>query len=228
MIHNKTQKHRVMLKEEPQDPQVTTGQSSQPQFASLDMAMDHHLFMYEKQSMPQPAGSMPMASSTVGTPTGTVVVPTPTIAERKKRRALSSVIFMEAEDPTAAPPPPDDAGGGLDLGLGGGDDDKKDNDDDKKPKTKTNLPQTPNIDINKFSGLVARLINNREALLDVQNTMLRRAFAFVQQNYNPQIAQEFAISLKTNYGLSVDTPSSTNTEFQPPPAAGAAADLLGG
>lgn len=139
------------------------------------------------------------------------------LAENQK---LLSKMLFEAGDEMGL----DGGGGGLDLGIGddGGGDEKG---EENKPNS---LPQTPTINIEKFAGDVARLISNREVLLDLQNTMLRRVNAFMTQNYNPQMAEEFMILLKSNYSLSVESPSQEIQKNQQPISSQSAGDTLGG
>jgi len=195
-------KRLLEIEQAPGTSNVSAGNTSQPSFSSLDQAMDHYLFSYEKMALPN--AENPLAEI--------------------KNKSLSKILFEAEEMGLDGPTGSDDAGGGdLDLGGLGGDDDAKGGD-----KEVVKLPQTPNINLEKFSADVARMINNREALLDIKNTMLRRVNAFMTQNYNPQIAEELMISLKTNYGLSTETPSQEIQKYQAPFSSQAAGDTLGG
>jgi hypothetical protein len=194
-------KRLLEIEQTPGSSNVSATNTSQPSFASLDQAMDHYLFSYEKMALPN--AENPLAEI--------------------KNKSLSKILF-EADEMGLDGPPSDSSGGdGLDLGgLGGDDAGGVDN------KEVVKLPQTPNINLEKFAADVARMINNREALLDIKNTMLRRVNAFMTQNYNPQMAEELMISLKTNYDLSTESPSQEIQKYQAPFSSQAAGDTLGG
>lgn len=191
-------KKLLEIEQPPSTSNVSVGNTSQPLYSSLDQAMDHFLFSYEKNALPN------------------VVNP---LAENIKKRTLSNILFEAAEEMGLDGPGGD--AGGLDLGLG--DDDASG--DKKEPEV---LPQTPSINMEKFAGDVARMINNRETLLDIKNTMLRRVNAFMTQNYNPQMAEEMMILLKSNYNLSTESPSQEIQKNLAPYSSQAAGDTLGG
>lgn len=75
------------------------------------------------------------------------------------------------------------------------------------------------VDIASFTNDVIRLVENYDSLLEVQNTILRRASNFLSKNYDKEVVDKFKEELSTNHGIEIGkTESEMMDEFQPPRA----------
>lgn len=76
------------------------------------------------------------------------------------------------------------------------------------------------LDVEKFANDVVRLIQNYESLLEVQNTLLRRATNFLEKTYDPDVVKAFQDTLRDDHGMEAGKDSSdVNSEkFPAPPA----------
>lgn len=163
---------------------------------SLDMKVDRYLVRYEREAIP------------------TQSVYEGVQFERDRMRKLAGLL-MEQEDPPAdeeAPEdaPADDAGadaGGLDFDLGGGGDAGAGGDAGGGAAQPTQAAmKTPRLDLAKFAGAVARLVENYDQLLDPKTTILNRARTYVLNNYNEAMAEQLMTILQSNYDLSTEQP----------------------
>ena len=77
------------------------------------------------------------------------------------------------------------------------------------------------IDISAFTGSVVRLIENYDALLEVRNTILRRAANFLAKGYDTDIVSEFKESLREEHGIVIGKSSRdvSDEEYAAPPMA---------
>lgn len=167
---------------------------------SLDEKVDHFLIMGERESI---AGSQQFASQ----------------QESKKPTFLKSLMhnLFEANpsddiaDPTATP----DASGGLDLGG-----DTTDGNVEKGPPP---VP-TPKIDIETFAKNIARLVNDYQTLIDPKRVIINRSKAYIEKNYNPEIAKQLMSILDTEYNLSPESLSDKENNIVNPMGAGSIGD----
>jgi hypothetical protein len=76
------------------------------------------------------------------------------------------------------------------------------------------------IDVENFLGSVMRLVDNYDALLEVRNTILRRAVNFLVKGYEPTVAEAFKENLLDAYGMELGKSKSEveDDEFQAPAA----------
>jgi hypothetical protein len=76
------------------------------------------------------------------------------------------------------------------------------------------------IDVETFINSVIRLIDNYDALLEVRNTILRRAVNFLIKSYEPTVAQTFKDSLLDSYGFEIGKSKAEveDEEFEKPAA----------
>jgi hypothetical protein len=76
------------------------------------------------------------------------------------------------------------------------------------------------IDIENFSRSVMRFIDNYDALLDVRNTVLRRAVNFLIEGYESDVSQAFKESIMDEYGIQIGKTKSDveDDEYQSPAA----------
>lgn len=90
---------------------------------------------------------------------------------------------------------------------------------DKKEKDVKKLT-AEDIDVENFLDNVMRLVDNYDALLEVRNTILRRAVNFLVKGYEPAVAQAFKENLMDIYGMEIGKSKSEveDEEFQSPAA----------
>lgn len=65
-------------------------------------------------------------------------------------------------------------------------------------------PQKPKININSFSEKVARLIINKENLLDVKTVIFNRAMNFLKTNYDEETSTKFEEIMESENDISLD------------------------
>jgi hypothetical protein len=106
------------------------------------------------------------------------------------------------------------------------DDEKKDEKEEKpeKPKKLT----SEDIDIENFLNSVMRLVDNYDSLLEVRNTVLKRAVNFLLKGYEPDVAKSFEESLLEIHGMEIDkSKSETEDDNYQVPAADRAGSTPG-
>jgi len=104
----------------------------------------------------------------------------------------------------------------------GGDDEEDDKgDDDALGADEPAKAGTDDIDVDSFTNSVIRLIDNYDSLLEVRNTILRRAANFLNKNYETTVTESFKEKLRGEHGIEIGkSPEEASAdEFQPPPAA---------
>lgn len=114
------------------------------------------------------------------------------------------------------------SGNGDDGDTGLGDDEGG---DDGEPKKLT----ADDLDVDSFVNSTVRLIDNYDSLLEVRNTILRRAANFLSKNYEPEVIENFKEKLRGEHGIEIgkSPEESANDEF-PAPVADRAGDGGGG
>ena len=110
-------------------------------------------------------------------------------------------------------------------------DDKKEDEKDEKEEDAEEKKQLALEDINMTSFVtdVMRLVDNYESLLEVRNTILRRAANYLGKNYEKDAVDAFKEELLESYGVEIGMSKfdrEDELEFQPPKAA--AAGPMGG
>jgi hypothetical protein len=84
------------------------------------------------------------------------------------------------------------------------------------------------LDMKSFVSDVMRLVDNAESLLELRNTILRRAANYLSENYEGDALQTFNEELLESHGIEIgQSESEKQDEFQPP-RAGAAGPMGGG
>lgn len=191
------------------DPTVAQA-TNQPQNISLDAKVDKFLIQFEKESAPVPEEQSPTA-------------PAPVKTEAKVLKSFKSWLF-EADEPPGGEDPFGGGGGdstGPDLGGGdsplGGDTDSSGSGEGQPQE----LVPVPQLNINIMAPKIARLVNNYQVLLDPKNTILRRVHAFIQKNYDSNVANELMYLLSKNFQLTVQDPTKTNSSAALPIGVGA-------
>lgn len=89
--------------------------------------------------------------------------------------------------------------------------DKEQGEEDKKKLT------SEDIDVEEFAGSVVRLIDNYDSLLEVRNTIARRAMNFISKNYDESVVNEFKLVLQDQHDIEVGK-SKSEVEDQKFPA----------
>lgn len=109
--------------------------------------------------------------------------------------------------------------------------DEDESSDDKSEDEKseeTKKLTSDDIDINSFVSSVARLVDNYDNLLEIRNTILRRAAAFISKNYDQETVDEFKNTLSVDYDMEISDSSVDDDEKFPAPKAGFAGPVGGG
>tara|TARA_Y100001937_G_scaffold52199_1_gene72284 strand:- start:485 stop:1174 length:690 start_codon:yes stop_codon:yes gene_type:complete len=90
----------------------------------------------------------------------------------------------------------------------------------------------PDLDIDKFTMRVVRLVNNYNNLLNVEETIVNRTKHFLDENYGEVFVQEFLDNLSSKYGLELqefdNVPTVTDDNFAVGAFAGGTGGLGGG
>lgn len=76
-------------------------------------------------------------------------------------------------------------------------------DEEKKDEKEPEKLKAEDIDIENFLNGVMRLVDNYDALLEVRNTILRRAVNFLLKGYEQAAADAFKESLMDVYGMEI-------------------------
>jgi len=64
--------------------------------------------------------------------------------------------------------------------------------------------KVPDLDIDKFTIDVARLVMNYKQLLDVEKAIINRTKNFLDENYGDTFVERFLSTLEEQFGLSID------------------------
>ena len=109
----------------------------------------------------------------------------------------------------------------------GEDEDKEDDQKDEKPAEPEKLTGD-DLNMDSFVTDVMRLVDNYDNLLEIRNTLLRRAANRLAKNYEPDVLAAFKETLLESYGVEIgQTESEKQDEYQAPKA-GAAGPMGGG
>lgn len=122
---------------------------------------------------------------------------------RDWRRTLRRL--LEAED---------DEEGGEDED---GEDEAESEEGDDEPAEKLTIDE---IDVNSFASSVARLIDNYDSLLEIRDTIVRRATNYLGKNYELDVVEKFKDVMSEQFDIGdEDTPSGLANEKFPAPTA---------
>lgn len=107
----------------------------------------------------------------------------------------------------------------------------EDKESDSKKKEEPSEPEKltgDDLNMESFVTDVMRLVDNYDNLLEIRNTLLRRAANRLAKNYEPDVLAAFKESLLESYGVEIgQTESEKQDEYQAPKA-GAAGPMGGG
>jgi hypothetical protein len=81
-----------------------------------------------------------------------------------------------------------------------------------KPADKQKIPD---LDIDKFTIDVARLVMNHKQLLDVEKAIINRTKNFLDNNYGDAFVARFLSTLEEQFGLSIDEFSNEDVQDAP-------------
>ena len=70
--------------------------------------------------------------------------------------------------------------------------------------------EVPPLDVDAFTGRVARLIMNYKNLLRIEDAIVNRAKNFLDENYGDQFVNKYLAILEEQYGLSAKEHSKVN------------------
>ncbi len=105
--------------------------------------------------------------------------------EGRDFRLLTRRFLLEAEDEDP-----------FDMG-----DEEEGSDDTGEEPQQKGTPDT--IDITSFADSVMRLVDNSDHLLEMQNTILRRAANFLKKSYDDETIEEFKAHLRDARGIEI-------------------------
>lgn len=109
-----------------------------------------------------------------------------------------------AEEPPAEEPPAEEPA--ADAGAEESDEDDApaedpSGSDDMSVTAPAGKQKVPDLDIDKFTARVVRLVNNYESLLNIEESIVNRAKTFLDENYGEAFVYEFVNNLSSKYGL---------------------------
>jgi hypothetical protein len=106
---------------------------------------------------------------------------------------------------------------------------EKEEDKEEEPK-ETETLTIEDIDIETFTSSVVRLIDNYDSLLEVRETIARRAGNYLLKNYDKSVVDEFKLILEEQHDVFLDEPEPIDDaeEFQAPAADRAGSSPSGG
>ena len=104
----------------------------------------------------------------------------------------------------------------------GEEEEKKDEEGEEGEKEEPKEPKkltVEDINIDSFADGVVRLVDNYDSLLEIRNTIMRRAVNFLGKNYELDVTDAFKESLAERHGLEIGKSKFDEEEdFQPPAA----------
>lgn len=190
---------------------------SELQGLSLDMKVDGYFMKYEKESLPTQQNYQ-VPGTDLGAPPPMSPAGTPPdagsgIAMEQGFRQTFHAILEADEDPMGDDPGMDPAG----------------EDPSAAPAAPAGpVVENPRFNVRNFAQSVARLVLNYEGLLDPRSTILNRAKAYVEKNYDGGVAKQMMDILSSQFQLTPRVPGDSTTGPQAPPAAGAWSGVGGG
>lgn len=105
--------------------------------------------------------------------------------------------------------------------------DEEGSDEDEEEEEEEKLT-SEDIDVQSFANDVARLIENYDALLEIRNTILRRASNFLLKNYEKDVVDGFKQVISTEHGMEIGKSETEMQDKFQAPRAGFAGPAGGG
>lgn len=88
--------------------------------------------------------------------------------------------------------------------------------------------EQPEINIESFTDSVVRLIDNYDSLLEVRDTIAKRAMKFLEKAYSEDVVNSFKDQLREQYDIELDkSEDEVDREKNPPPPADRAGEGFG-
>lgn len=118
--------------------------------------------------------------------------------------------------------------------LEAGEDEEPDEGDKEEPaaegeEAKPEKLTSEDINIDSFAESVVRLVDNYDSLLEVRDTLIRRARDFLKETYDDATVNDFLSSLRENYDVEIGLSQyDKESEIAAPPAARAGSSPSGG
>lgn len=109
--------------------------------------------------------------------------------------------------------------------------DKDASDEDAETEDELNMAKKASldeIDMGSYVRDVMRLVDNYDSLLEVHNTILRRAVNYVADKYEPAAVEAFKEELLESYGIEIGRSAADKEDDFQSPRAGAAGPMGGG
>lgn len=102
----------------------------------------------------------------------------------------------------------------------GGEDEAEGDEGGEEAEAKAEKLTMEDIDVNSFASSVARLIDNYDSLLEVRDTIMRRATNYLGKNYELDVIEKFKDVMSEQFDIGEDdTPQGlANEKFPAPPA----------
>lgn len=91
--------------------------------------------------------------------------------------------------------------------------------EDKKDEDSKEKLTLEDLDVEIFADSVVRLIDNYDSLLEIQDTLSKRAVNFLKENYDEATVQAFKDIMLEQYDINIGKSQISDSEkFQAPPA----------
>lgn len=165
----------TILVEEGNVPVEPTNVSTLPlevQNLSLDMKVDNYFMKYEKESLPtQQTYAVPGTDTGFSMEEGFLKIWQQLITEAADDAPDTSMPGTEGDSPVAPAQPP-------------------------APKV-----SNPRFNVSNFTQSVARLVLNYDGLLDPKTTIMNRARAYLEKNYDAGVAKQMMEILDREFGM---------------------------
>lgn len=105
---------------------------------------------------------------------------------------------------------------------------KEEEEEDTGSEAEAEKLTSEDLDVKSFVASVMRLIDNYDNLLEVNNTILRRAANFLSKSYDESTLENFKEELMESYGVEIGKSKSEKEDEFEAPKAGAAGPMGGG
>lgn len=100
------------------------------------------------------------------------------------------------------------------------DEEKDEEESDEEEKEEPEKLTIDDVNVESFASSVVRLIDNYDSLLEVRNTILRRAVNFLAKSYEKDVVDSFKEVVQELHGMEIGKSKAEieDEEFQPPAA----------
>lgn len=178
---------------------VTGNLSARKSNDSVDDQIDSLILLYEKNSIKEETVS---------------------INESLRNLNLKALLFEQEEEASALDEPAGDEPVD-DTGNDAGNEPPEPEGSEKVTAAAATEVNVPNLDIDEFVNNIARLIHNKDSLLDIQKVIINRAKNLLNDNYGDAYVQRFLSTLEEQFGLGYEEHNVKYTNHDAPFAIGA-------